>query len=446
MRARQTRTLRREIPALFSHFLVAPVLELLKDGGLDDRETDANAFFVANPHEAGFGLELNVALGQKEAHIQKPGEAQRFGEAVETHASGAEVHALDADFLAFGIPHGDRNLDAGAEEFLLFAADGSERGRAAALCEVDVVLLQFAAERAAGNAELFGGESALAAGALQSLDDHLLFHALQIAGRHGRGLTKSRGLSGNGGGHFGEVHFRGERFHGNLGDEIAKFANVAGPGMREQRRDGLAGKVFAGSFEAQEMLGQRHNILGTLAQRWHTELQLAQAMEKILAEAAIAHGAFEILVGGGDDAYVDFYLAMSAETVEGLTVEHAQQLDLRLQLQFADFVEEQRAAVREFEQAGLGRVGAAEGSFFVSEEFALHQIFRKRGAVDVNPGAAAAMRRLVDAAGDQFLAGSGFAGNQNGFRVACDAIDHRHELVHYGAGEDELNAVDFAGT
>src|SRR5580700_5270098 len=269
MRARQTRTLRREIPAFFSHFLVAPVLELLEDGGLDDRETDANAFFVADPHKAGFGLELNVALGQKEAHIQKPGEAQRFGEAVEAHASGAEVHALDTDFLAFGVPHGDGNVDARPEELLLFVADRSERGGATTLREVDVVLLQLAAEGAAGNAELFGGESALTPGALQSLDDHLLFHAFEIAGGQGGGLTKSRGLSGNGRGYFGKVDFRAGRFHGNSGDEIPEFANVSGPGMRKQRRDGLAREVFAGSFEAQEMFGERYDIFGTLAQRGH---------------------------------------------------------------------------------------------------------------------------------------------------------------------------------
>src|SRR5580658_228219 len=261
--------LRREIPAFFSHFLVAPVLELLEDGGLDDGEADADPLFVADPHEAGFGLKGNVALGQNEAHIQKTGEAQRLGEAVEAHASGAEVYALDTDFLAFGVPHGDGNLDARAEELLLFVADRSEQDGATSLREVDVVLLQLAAKRAAGNAELFGGESALTPSALQSLDDHLLFHAFEIAGGQGGGLTKSRGLSGSGRGHFGKVDFRAGRLHGNPGHEIPQFANVAGPGMRKQRRDGLAREVFAGSFEAQEMFGERYDIFGTLAQRGH---------------------------------------------------------------------------------------------------------------------------------------------------------------------------------
>src|SRR6202789_1887350 len=107
-----------EVPAFFSHFLVAPMLKLLEDGGLDDGEADPDALFVADPHEAGFGLKGNVALGQNEAHIQKTGEAQRLGEAVEAHASGAEVYALDTDFLAFGVPYGDGNLDARPEELL----------------------------------------------------------------------------------------------------------------------------------------------------------------------------------------------------------------------------------------------------------------------------------------------------------------------------------------
>src|SRR3984957_707464 len=120
------------------------------------------------------------AVEKKEPKHKKPGKAQRFGEAVEAHASGAEVHALHADFLAFGVSHGDRNLDARAEKLLLFVADGSERGCATALREVDVVLLQLAAEGAAGNAELFGCESALTAGTLQSLDDHFSLHAFAV--------------------------------------------------------------------------------------------------------------------------------------------------------------------------------------------------------------------------------------------------------------------------
>ncbi len=168
-------------------------------------------------------------------------------------------------------------------------------------------------------------------------------------------------------------------------------------------------------------------------------------MKEILAEAAILDRSFEVLIGGGDNADVDFNFAVAAETIEGLAVEHTQQLDLSLRLQFADLVEEERALVGEFEEPGLGGIGAAERAFFVSEEFALDQVFGKRGAVDVNPGAAAAMGRLMNGAGDEFLAGTGFAGNQDGLGVSRDAVDQTHEFVHDGTGQNELSAVNFAG-
>ena len=172
---------------------------------------------------------------------------------------------------------------------------------------------------------------------------------------------------------------------------------------------------------------------------------MAEAVEEILAEAAILDRGFEILIGGGDDADIDVDLAVTAETVEGLAVEDAQQFHLSLRLQFADFVEEKSAFVGQFEQAGLGDVGAAEGAFFVSEEFALHQVFGKRGAVDVDPGTAAAMGGLVNGASDEFLAGAGFAGDQDCFGVARNAIDQAHELVHDGAGKNEVRVIDLAG-
>ena len=49
----------------------------------------------------------------------------------------------------------------------------------------------------------------------------------------------------------------------------------------------------------------------------------------------------------------------------------------------ADFIEKQRALVGEFEFARLAGGGSGEGSFFVTEEFALQKIFGNGGAVDL---------------------------------------------------------------
>src|SRR5271154_6525081 len=214
--------------------------------------------------------------------------------------------------------------------------------------------------------------------------------------------------------------------------------------MREERRNRIGSESAARILEAEEVLGQRDDVFRTLAQRRHAKLELAETMEKILAEAAGGDGGVEILVRRGDDPDVDCDLAVASQAVEGRSVEHAQQLDLSLKLEFSDFIEKERALVGEFEQAGLGRIRAGEGALFVTEQLALDQVLGQRSTVDVDPGPAAPIRSLVNRVGDEFLAGSGFAGDQHAFGMAGDAVYHAHEAVHHRAREYEVGAIDFA--
>src|SRR5450755_4198597 len=144
------------------------------------------------------------------------------------------------------------------------------------------------------------------------------------------------------------------------------------------------------------MFGERNNILGTLPERRNPKLKLAETVEQVLAETAVLDRGFEILIRGGNNADVNLNLAMTAQTEERLAIQHAQQFDLSLQLQLANFVEKKRALVGHFKEAWLRYVGPAERAFFVAEEFTLHEILGKRGAVDVNPRPAAAMGRFVN--------------------------------------------------
>ena len=57
---------------------------------------------------------------------------------------------------------------------------------------------------------------------------------------------------------------------------------------------------------------------------------------------------------------------------------------------------------------------AGKGALFVPEQLAFHQRFRHGGAVDGNKRTTAPMAELMNRASDQFLAGSAFAGDQNG--------------------------------
>src|ERR1700722_20943467 len=93
-------------------------------------------------------------------------------------------------------------------------------------------------------------------------------------------------------------------------------------------------------LQPEEVCGQGNDVFGALAQRGNAKLELAETVKKILAESACFDHGFEILIGGRDNADIDMDLAVAAETVEGLAVEHAQKFYLRLQLQFANFIKE----------------------------------------------------------------------------------------------------------
>src|SRR6202011_5545282 len=82
------RALRGEFPAFVFHFAIGPMLEFFEEGGFDYGEADTDAAFVADPHQAGFGLEEDFAFWKDETYIEQSGETQGIFDAVEPHAAG----------------------------------------------------------------------------------------------------------------------------------------------------------------------------------------------------------------------------------------------------------------------------------------------------------------------------------------------------------------------
>src|ERR1019366_9206781 len=91
----------------------------------------------------------------------------RIADRVESHASRAQVDRLHLQFLAVRIFQGYGQIDLGTKELLLFLTDGTELGRGFDRRPLNLILPQFAAERAAGNSKLVGGLGAMAAGLLE---------------------------------------------------------------------------------------------------------------------------------------------------------------------------------------------------------------------------------------------------------------------------------------
>ena len=170
-----------------------------------------------------------------------------------------------------------------------------------------------------------------------------------------------------------------------------------------------------------------------------------QAEIKILAQLAVGHGLLGFFVGRGEHAHVHRRFHFAAQAPHFVVLQHAQQFGLRRRGHFADFVEQQRAAVGQLEAADapLGRAG--EGAALMAENFALHQRFGNRRAIDGDEGTVGARRKLMDGARQNFLARAGFAGDQHGGGGGRDLLDDAHHVLHgLGAAHQIADAPGFA--
>ena len=113
----------------------------------------------------------------------------------------------------------------------------------------------------------------------------------------------------------------------------------------------------------------------------------------------------------------------AADGLELLFLQDAEQLDLHVERQFADLVEEQRAAIGQLEAADAALERAGECALDVSEQLAFDQPGGDRAAVDFHERMLVTRAAAVDGARDQFLAGAGLAEDQDrgvGRRHAID--------------------------
>ena len=191
-----------------------------------------------------------------------------------------------------------------------------------------------------------------------------------------------------------------------------------------------------GFFEAavvavDEVVDEGNDVFFAVAQRGDEDGDDGETVVEVLAKLIFADGFFEIAVGGGDDAHVDLHVLDAADAADDLIFEDAQEFGLQERREFADFVEEEGAAVGGFEESFLHLLGVGECAFFVAEEFGFHESFGNGGAVDGDEGLFLARAFVVDGLGDEIFAGAALALNEDGGGFAGgDFADEVHELGH----------------
>ena len=187
------------------------------------------------------------------------------------------------------------------------------------------------------------------------------------------------------------------------------------------------------------MFDQDRDVLAALAQRRHVDVNDPQPVEEILAEFTGRDAVGQVAVGRRDDPHVgDARGAVRADRLDFSGLEEAEQERLHAQAHLADLVEEQRAAVRLLELAGLVAIRAGEAAFDVSEQFRFEQRLGQAGAVQGDEGPIGSRRVDVNGSRDQILADAALAGDQHLRLAGRRAARHRQHFQHRGAGRDDV--------
>src|SRR5262249_27448420 len=119
-----------------------------------------------------------------------------------------------------------------------------------------------------------------------------------------------------------------------------------------------------------------------------------------------------------DDAHVDAAVGETTDPAQLLLLDGAEELSLRLEVQLADLVEEDRAPRGDLEETALRGFRVRERAALVAEELGLDQAPRQRGAVERDERLACERAARVEDARDEILPGAGLAEQQHGRMVA----------------------------
>ena len=111
-------------------------------------------------------------------------------------------------------------------------------------------------------------------------------------------------------------------------------------------------------------------------------------------------GPLQVAIAGGNDAHINLNSAAAAQRFELVLLKDPQQFDLRVEGEFADFIEKKAAAVGQFKPPNSPFECAGECSLHVTEKFAFDKSGGNRAAIHFYQRAVLAFAAIVNRAGN----------------------------------------------
>ena len=155
-----------------------------------------------------------------------------------------------------------------------------------------------------------------------------------------------------------------------------------------------------------------------------------QAVTQVGTELSAGHHGVQIAVRGRDDPGVGLDRLISADALELLLLDRAQDLALHQQRHVAHLVQKEGAAVAFLELADALAHGPGKSPFFVAEEFAFQERFGNCRTVDGQELLSGPIAVLMDRPGDEFFARPALAADEHVDVLIGDAADSLVDLLH----------------
>src|SRR5262249_22606903 len=161
-------------------------------------------------------------------------------------------------------------------------------------------------------------------------------------------------------------------------DHVRELTDIAAPRVRLEcgeriGREALPRQLVVGAGASEKVLGERDDVVRSLAQWREAQAQDVEPMVEILAKTMLTRGRRQVLVGRGEDPHVHGLAARAPEAPHGALVDDLQQLGLEPLRKQPDLVQKEDPAVGRLEDSGFWLTGIREGAALETEELCLEQ-------------------------------------------------------------------------
>ena len=195
--------------------------------------------------------------------------------------------------------------------------------------------------------------------------------------------------------------------------------------------------MLLGHFLGEDAEEDRH-VFGPFPERGNKDVDRTKTEKKVGTETVVPDFELKVFVRGRDHPDVHTPRTGGAHPEKLAVFQNPEEFDLRGEGEFADFIQEDRPAVRKLEIPFALVHGSRKGPAFVAEQLTFNDPFGDGAAVDGNKRLAAPCACGMDRLGNDLLADTALPRDEHGDVGGRHLFDDLQNLPHGdGLAKDE---------